>query len=162
MIDAFEAKNNLLAVVSELDKKHELSKTITPDYYEPGNMENLEQYLGEYITDENAIRIRVDVKGLRYEKRTEKLKRVRVGDPVNLVRDASNEYNQNNFNVVLEDGFVIGTLPAGICNVIAPLFDAEYLSIERSNACYIEQITERSRYARQGILFVEVAMKLMI
>ena len=160
MIDAVEAKNNLLAVVNELSAKYELSKNSTPDYYEPGNMENLEQYIGEFDAETNAVRIRVDVKGLRYEKRTEKLKRVRVGDQVAIIRDPANVYNQNNFNVVLEDGFVIGTLPAFVCNGIAPLYDAGFLSIENSSACYIEQITERSRYAKQGVLFVELIMQL--
>ena len=53
-----------------------------------------------------------------------------------------------------------GKLPAELCNVIAPLYDAGYLTIEKSTVSFIEKIGERSRYAMQGILFIEMIMRI--
>lgn len=50
-------------------------------------------------------------------------------------------------------------MPAELCNVIAPLFDEGYLEIISSNASYVEPISQRSRYAKQAVLFVEIKMK---
>ena len=160
MTEIIEAKNRLLNLVSELNAKFELSSEVGADYYNPGNMEYLEQYMGNYKEESGIVRIRVDIKGLRYENRSEKLKGVLVGDYLEVVRDRDNEYNSNNFNVLLEDGFNIGPLPAKVCNAIAPLFDAGYLTIESSDVSFVEQLRDRSRYAKQGVLFVELVMQL--
>lgn len=154
-----EQRNALLRVVEKLNAKYEFSKTITPDYYEPGNMENLDQYRGEVLSD-NTIVVSVDVKGLRYENRSFRLRDISVGDSIRILRDSENEYNSNNFNVVLDDGFIIGTLPSYICDVLAPLFDVEELVFAETTVSYIEQITERSRYAKQGIMFVRLVMNI--
>lgn len=48
-------------------------------------------------------------------------------------------------------------------NISVPLFlpyDAGYLTIEKSTVSFIEKIGERSRYAMQGILFIEMIMRI--
>ena len=159
MADARDLKEFFLERIGEYDRKYELSKTVGPDYYEPGMMENLDQYYGREEPP-GIYLVKVDAKGLRYEERTPKLKECKVNDPVKIVRDRENEYNSNNFNIVLSDGFVIGMLPANLCNVVAPLFDMGYLVIDSAKISYIEQLQDRSRYAKQGVLFVEMHIRL--
>lgn len=101
-----------------------------------------------------------DIKGLRYEGRTLKLENLRIGDSIHIKREKSNHYNYNNFSVIDENEDNLGNLPAELCNVIAPLYDAGYLTIEKSTVSFIEKIGERSRYAMQGILFIEMIMRI--
>lgn len=63
-------------------------------------------------------------------------------------------------DIINENGDNLGNLPAELCNVIAPLYDAGYLTIEKSTVSFIEKIGERSRYAMQGILFIEMIMRI--
>ena len=160
MSEILEAKNRLLSLVNELNDKYRLSFEVGDDYYNPGNMEYLDQYMGVYKEESGIVHIRVDIKGLRYENRSVKLRSVSVGDPLEVVRDRENEFNSNNFNVLLGDGFNIGPLPAKVCNVIAPLYDAGYLTIESADVSFVEQLIERSRYAKQGVLFAELVMRI--
>ena len=60
MTDIVASKKDLLEFVSFLNQKFELSKTVEPDYFEPGMMENLDQYKGEYDESNNMITLRVD------------------------------------------------------------------------------------------------------
>ena len=159
MSDIREQKAAFLERVQEYNHKYELSKTVGPDYYEPGMMENLEQYRG-FSDDYGNYAIRVDVKGLRYENRSAKLKKCKVGDELKIIRDTQNSYNANNFNVSLSDGFIMGTLPSNFCDAIAPLYDLGFLVIEKAFISYIEQLNERSRYAKQGVMFVEMHVHL--
>ena len=89
-----------LEAVDALEHKHNLSETVGPDYYEPGMMENLAQYLGQFNAETGCGKLRVDVKGLRYENRSQRLERVAVGDSVTIARDQDNPYNPNNFEVL--------------------------------------------------------------
>jgi hypothetical protein len=146
--------------VEIFQKKLEFSREMTPDYYEPGLMENLEQYKGVYDEQSKQITIRCEVKGLRYDNRTSNLERVSVGDAVQIVRDEGNAFNSNNFSVNSKDGASLGHLPAELCNALGPLYDAGCASIISSVITYIEKIGQRSRYAKQGILFVELIIKL--
>ena len=75
MTDILEAKQDLLEYVKSLNYKFELSKTVEADYFEPGMMENLEQYRGEYDAASNTLVLRVETKGLRYDNRTQNLRR---------------------------------------------------------------------------------------
>lgn len=160
MSDRLLAKEKLLAEVSRHDEKYQLSKTVGPDYYEPGMMENLDQYLGEYDEVRGIIKLRTEVKGLRYDNRTQRLDFLSVGDSVKIVRDESNLYNTNNFAVQTENGESLGSLSAELCNAIAPLFDMGYAVIEYSIVSYLEKIRQRSRYAKQGVLFLEIIIRL--
>ena len=119
-------------------------------------MEYLDKYRGVYNKENNLIGIKTDIKGLRYEGRTLKLENLRIGDSIHIKREKSNHYNYNNFSVIDENEDNLGNLPAELCNVIAPLYDAGYLTIEKSTVSFIEKIGERSRYAMQGILFIEM------
>ena len=159
MADIREQKTAFLDRIREYNHKYELSQTVGPDYYEPGMMENLGQYFGS-SDDQGNYTVRVDIRGLRYENRSARLKKCNVGDELKIIRDPQNSYNANNFNVALSDGFIMGTLPADLCNAIAPLYDLGYMVIEKASISYIEQLSERSRYAKQGVMFVEMRVHL--
>ena len=92
MASFFEQERALLEYVAFLDSKRQLSKTVEEDYFEPGMMENLEQYLGEYDQQTQTIRLRVEMKGLRYEERTAHLEGVALGQTLQTERDAENPY----------------------------------------------------------------------
>lgn len=159
MTDVLTLKKEMLELVKSLNSKYELSKTVDENYYEPGMMENLEQYKGEYHPETNIIVLRTEVKGLRYDNRTTNLKKLSIGDAVQISRDKENLFNTNNFTVHKESDS-LGNLPAELCNALAPLFDAGYAIILNSEASYIEQLHERSRYAKQGVLFLEITIKI--
>ena len=161
MPDLANVKDDLLYVVHQLEEKRELSGKVGPDYYEPGKMEFLDKYLGIYDEQSNTITLRTDVKGLRYEDRTPRLDSLAVGDIIQLVREPDNDYNENNITVLSERGDNLGNLPADLCDVISPLMDLGYAVIKNAHASYIERISERSRYARQGVLFIEFQIVMM-
>ncbi len=58
------------------------------------------------------------------------------------------------------DGKSLGNMPAELCNAIAPLYDIGYLTIDGAYVSYLEKIQDRSRYAKQGILFIELTLRL--
>ena len=118
MTDKLLEKEKLLSEVRRHDEKLQLSKTIGPDYYEPGMMENPERYLGEFDEELGIIKLRTDVKGLRYENRTQKLDELRAGDAVRIARDGANAFNPNNFAVLTEKGESLGSLSAELCNAL--------------------------------------------
>ena len=157
-----EQKANLLAEVERLRRRHELSGTVKADYFEPGMMEYLEQSDGVYDSQTGCIRIRFEVKGTRYEGRTEQIEKVRTGDPVRVIRDGENPYNSNNFLILTEKGKNLGNMPAQLCNVIAPLYDNGNLMLTGAAVSFAEPISRRSRHAKQAILFLELKMNIQI
>ena len=159
MSELLSYKTNLLSVAEQFQHKYELSKTVGDDYYEPGMMENLDQYLGEYDPDGNTLTIRTESKGLRYENRTQRLESLNVGDPVKIVRDPENEFNSNNFRILSIKNEDLGNLSADLCNALAYLYDLGYAVITSSEITYIESIFQRSRYAKQGVLFIEMKIQ---
>lgn len=159
MPDLTTQKEELLDEIGKLQEKYELSKTIGDDYYKPGMMEFLDQYLGQYNQLSNTALIRTEVKGLRYENRTPRLDYINVGDSVSIVREESNTFNSNNFMVLNERAESLGNLSAELCNAIAPLYDMGYVILGKAKVSYLQRIKERSRYAKQGILFVELQLK---
>lgn len=160
MINTESARKALLDAVAGLQEKKELAASVGPDWYEPGMMENLEQYLGVYDEKSHTVTLRTDSKGLRYDERTPRLDYLSVGDPVRLAREPDNPFNANNIRFLSEDGEDLGTPSAALCNVIAPLWDAGELTVLSAQVSYLERIRDRSRYARQGVLFVEIRMEL--
>ena len=159
MTDIVSLKEDLLSFTESLNQKFELSKTVSEDYYEPGMMENLEQYKGEYDRESNTIILRTEAKGLRYDNRTRNLEKMSVGDSFDIERDSGNLYNQNNFSIK-DKSYSLGNLPAELCNTLAPLYDTGYATILSSTISYIEKLKDRSRYAKQGVMFVELTIKL--
>ena len=117
MADVLQAKQELLEFAKGLNDKFELSKTVADDYFEPGMMENLEQYRGEYNEQVNMLLLRVESKGLRYDNQTQNLERVLVGDEVKIIRDMDNPYNSNNFAIKSNRSEALGNLPAELCKV---------------------------------------------
>lgn len=159
MNEAFSYKNNLLEIAGQFQKKYELSKTVGDDYYNPGMMENLDQYRGEFCPETNILKIRTESKGLRYENRTQRLESLSVGDQVKIVRDPENEFNTNNFRILSVKDEDLGNLSADLCNALAYLYDYGYAVITSSAITYIESIFQRSRYAKQGIMFIELEIQ---
>ena len=123
-------------------------------------MENLAQYLGQFNAETGCGKMRVDVKGLRYENRSQRLERVAVGDSVTIARDQDNPYNPNNFEVLDPWGDSLGTLPAVLCNAMAPIYDSGILHVRAASVSYMERLRERSRYAKQGVLFIEIVFEI--
>ena len=154
------AKEALLEAVAKLQEKKELAASVGPDWYEPGRMENLDQYLGVYDESSRTITLRTESKGLRYDERTPRLDYLSVGDPVRLEREPDNPYNPNNIRILSKSDEDLGTPSAELCNLMAPLLDAGLLVILSVRVSYLERIRDRSRYARQGVLFVEISMQL--
>ena len=160
MFSLQNAIDNFFDILQALDKKYQLSKTVGPDYYEPGMMENLEQYQGDYDSNKKIAIIKTEVKGLRYENRTSRLDSLLIGETIQILREPGNVYNSNNFTVLNNRGESLGNLPAELCNALAPLYDAGYAVIDSSSVSYIERIGERSRYAKQGVLFTKIVLRL--
>lgn len=115
---------------------------------------------GWYDPTNRTATLCCEVKGTRYEGRTFAIEYMKAGDTVHLRRDEKNLYNSNNFMIVNQTGTNLGTLPAEVCDAVAPLYDGELLQVIEAQISYVEHITERSRYAKQAILFVEIKMKL--
>ena len=149
-------KENLLKEIEKLHKKNEFSRIKSDDYFEPGNMEYLEHYDGYFVESTGEIVIRFEAKGTRYEGRTEQIEKVKIGDPIRVSRDKENIYNPNNFMLMTHKGQNVGTMPAELCNAIAPLYDAGELEFIKASVSYVEPISKRSRYAKQAMLFVEL------
>ena len=160
-MDQLENKEALLNYTKSIHQKFEHSKVVNPSYYEPGMMENMDQYEGLFDSVTNTVTLRVDSKGLRYENRTSKLDNLSIGDDIAVLRDSANAYNSNNFEIFNSKKESLGMLPADLCNALAPLVDSGYAKIVSSTVSYVEPISKRSRYAKQGVLFVELKIQLL-
>lgn len=152
--------NNLLNEVKNLHYKYEKSLSVGPDYYEPGFMEYPEQYYGSYDEATGTITIKFEAMGTRYEGRTEQIESVKLHDKINIVRDTENSYNRNNFYLFSESDKNLGTLPAGLCNAIAPLYDNGKLLFKSASVSFVQPISARSRHAKKAVLFVEAVIEL--
>lgn len=155
-----EQKENLLLEIGRLHQRYELSKTVDEDYFEPGMMEYLEQSEGFFDSQTGEILLSFEVKGTRYEGRTEQIEKVKCGDPVQVIRDRENPYNSNNFVILTGKGKNLGNMPAQLCNAIAPLYDSGNLTFFGSEVSFVEPISKRSRHAKQAVMFVKLKMKL--
>lgn len=58
------------------------------------------------------------------------------------------------------DGKSLGNMQAELGNAIAPLYDMGCLTIDDTTVSCLEKIQERSRYAKQGVLFIELTLHL--
>lgn len=155
-----ERIESLLGEVSKLHARKELSQTVQADYFEPGMMEYLDQSEGLFSIETGELLLRFEVKGTRYEGRTEQIEKIRLHDNVLVRRDRKNSYNANNFELLTTAGKSLGNVPAELCNVIAPLYDIGALHLQETHVSYVEPISKRSRHAKQAVLFVE--MKLIV
>ena len=156
----WEQKAALLREAEKLHHRLELSQTVGPDWYEPGMMEYLDQSEGVWDEVSGQLLLRFEARGLRYDGRSEQLEYMQVGDVIIIQRNPDNKYNPNDFSLFTAKGQNVGNMPAELCNAIAPLYDEGKLTFTRSTASYVEPISKRSRYARQGILFVELLCKI--
>ncbi len=149
-------KQALLTEVEKLHQRNELSKTVGPDWYDPGMMEYLNQSDGAFDPDTGSLLLRFEARGTRYEGRTEQIEKVHVGDALRIEREPENPFNANNFRILTANGQNVGNMPAELCNVTAPLFDKGSLSIDSAAVSFVEPISKRNRHAKQAILFVEM------
>ena len=156
-----ERKELLLVEMAKLHSRHELAQEMGPDYFEPGMMEYPEQFDGNWDERTGKLILRFESKGTRYNGRTEQIEKVHKGDSIQIKRDRENEYNHNNFLLFTEKGKDVGNMPAELCNVVAPLYDDGSLVIERATISFVEPISQRSRHAKQAVLFVEMQARLI-
>ena len=155
-----EQKGSLLSEAEKLHHRLALSKTVGPDYFEPGMMEYLDQSEGVYDESTGRMLLRFEARGTRYEGRTEQIEKVTAGDVIQVIRDRENPFNPNNFTMLTAKGKNVGNMPAELCNAIAPLYDNGNLHFLGASVSYVEPISKRSRHAKQAVLFVELRMKL--
>lgn len=151
-----EQRDNLFQEMEKLHDRNERSKTIGPDYYEPGMMEYLDQSDGTYDEESGELVLRFESKGTRYDGRTEQIEKVRLGDIIRVIREPDNSFNPNNFQLFTEKGKSVGNMPAELCNAIAPLYDSGELRFLGASVSYVEPISKRNRHAKQAMLFVEL------
>ncbi len=151
-----EQKEALLREAGKLHERFELSKTVGPDYFEPGLMEYLDKSEGIYNEASGELLLRFESRGTRYSGRAEQIEKVKTGDGIIVTRDPENSFNHNNFMLFTEKGKDVGNMPAELCNVIAPLYDEGSLVFESAHVSYVEPISKRSRHAKQAVLFVEL------
>ena len=59
--------SKLIEEVEKLRHRQELSKTVTPDYFEPGMMEYLDKSDGVFEPETGKLLLRFEVKGTRYD-----------------------------------------------------------------------------------------------
>ena len=157
-----EQKEILLKEMGKLHARHELSRSIGPDFFEPGMMEYPEQSDGSWDEATGKLILRFESKGTRYDGRTEQIEKVKAGDAVRIRRDRENAFNPNNFLLFTEKGKDVGNMPAELCNAIAPLYDAGNLVIKSATVSFVEPISKRSRHAKQAVLFVEMHAKVTV
>ena len=150
-----------LAEMNKLNYKKELSTQVQADYFEPGMMEYLDQYAGYYDEIEKQYVLCFEVKGTRYEGRTELLEKVKVNDVVLPVRQSDNQYNANHFDLQTKKGRSIGVMPKNLAEVIAPLYDVGKLEFTDAFISFIDPISKRSRYAKQAVAFVVIKLKVI-
>ena len=155
-----EQMERFLSELGRLHQRYELSKTVTPDYFEPGMMEYLDQSEGLFDEQKGEALLRFESKGTRYDGRTELIESIRVGEEIQILRDKENPYNYNNFTMQTAKGRNIGNMPAPLCNVIAPLYDSGDLVFTAARVSYADPISKRSRHAKQAMLFVELRCRL--
>ena len=148
----------LLTEVDRLHDRKELAQSIRADFFEPGMMEYLDKAEGLFNSATGQILISFEVKGTRYEGRTEQIEKVQLHDKVEVRRDEKNSYNANNYEVLTITGKSLGYMPAELCNAIAPLHDNGQLLLQEARVSYVEPISKRSRHAKQAVLFVELLM----
>ena len=151
-----EQKEILLTEMLKLHARHELSKTMGPDFFEPGMMEYPEQSDGSWDETSRELILRFESKGTRYDGRTEQIEKVKTGDVIRITRNPENPYNPNNFRLFTERGKDVGNMPAELCNAVAPLYDEGNLVINSATVSFVDPISKRSRHAKQAILFVEM------
>jgi len=157
-----ERRNDLLAEARALHRRQELSQNLPEHYFEPGMMEYLDQFEGHFDPQTGALLLRFEVKGIRYEGRTELCEKLCTGQPVRILREKENPYNSNNFKILTEKGRTLGNLPAQLCNAMAPLVEGGELILGQAKISFVEPISKRSRHAKQAILFVELQAQLII
>lgn len=157
-----EQKEILLMEVEKLHARHELSKDMGPDFFEPGLMEYPEQSDGFWDKATGEFVLRFESKGTRYDGRTEQIEKVKTGNIIRIIRDPENAYNPNNFRLFTQKGKDVGNMPAELCNAVAPLYDTGNLVIESASVSFVDPISKRSRHAKQAVLFVEMHAKLTV
>ena len=159
MDEIIRQKEILFAQMRKLQARYELSKTVGPNYYEPGMMEYLDRSRGTFDEATGRMVLCYEAKGTRYDGRTSIIENMHEGDMITVVRDEENPYNHNNFTMVNGRGQNVGHMPAELCNAIAPLYDAGYIEFQKAFASYVEPISVRSRYAKQAMLFVQLELQ---
>ena len=114
-----ELKEILLTEIAKLHTRHELSKEMGPNYFEPGMMEYPEQSDGSWNESTGKLILRFESKGTRYDGRTEQIEKVKAGDVFQIVVppavEAEPAAEDIPLNIVYEDDdLLVVNKPAGM------------------------------------------------
>ena len=153
---SLDHKEKFISELNALRGRKQFFVSITPDYYEPGYMEFMDQYDGEYYPETGKFNMSFEVRGVKYEGRMERIEFLHQGDSVQMVRDLENESNPNRIRVLTLKGKDIGLVPEELSNSMAPLLDEGAISFSDVAIQYVEPISQRNRNAVKPILFVRV------
>lgn len=156
-MDLIECKNELIEYAKFLHNSSKEPSFIMSELFRIG-MIYLDKYDGYYDENKNSLLLKVDVKGTKYERRAEIIEKLKIGDKIDIIRDNTNEYNSNNF-IVLSNRYNIGVLQKKLCNLLAPLFDNDYITSIDSRVSYVEPLLKRSVFASEAIVFVELIIQ---
>ena len=149
-------KKAFIDEICKLHERNQMSDKLENNFYNPGEMEFLNQTDGEYDENTGEFTIRFESKGTRYDGRTQIIENVSVDEKIHVIRDEKNKYNPNNFVLYTDRKWDVGNMPAELCNVIAPLYDAGYIKFSSAKVSYVEPITKRNKHAKQAVLFVQL------
>ena len=132
---------------TEEDEKNELLNNDYNDesyYIFDDAMDDEDEDIGVYQFND------IPVVGTQYENRNERIEKVRVGDPVELVREPDNQYDFNAILVRTCDGS-LGYISAEDNSFIAPLLDSGEFTCEAEVTTVIP-LSKRSEKCRASIL----------
>lgn len=113
-------------------------------------------YEGYYDETLNELVIIFETKGTLYNGRTKNIEEVKIGDPIQIIRDPQNKHNSNNFYLVTKNNKDVGNMPAEICDSLAPLYDNSEIIFTNAIASRVIPLSQRGPKDRKGILFVEL------
>ena len=90
------------------------------------------------------------VVGTQYENRNERIEKLRVGDPVELVREPDNQYDSNAILVRTRDGS-LGYISSEHSSLIAPLLDSGEFTC-KAEVTTVIPLSKRSKKCKSSIL----------
>lgn len=96
----------------------------------------------------------ISLSGTQYEGRNERIEKVKVGDPVELVREPDNIYDKNAINVRNAEGS-LGHLAADASSVLAPYLDDDSITYE-AVVSEVTPLSKRSSRCKNALISIHI------
>ena len=96
----------------------------------------------------------ISLSGTQYEGRNERIEKVKVGDPVELVREPDNIYDKNAIDVRNEEGS-LGHLAADASSVLAPYLDDDRITYE-AVVSEVTPLSKRSSRCKNALISIHI------